>query len=87
MGKIKSPLVSVYCLTYNHKDYIAKAIDSFLMQKTNFDFEIEAVLSKIATYGKLSYYFSRIIQKILIRLHLDFKSRVHRNSKKRTFSR
>ena len=34
------PLVSICCQTYNHKDYIAQAIDSFLMQKTTFAFEI-----------------------------------------------
>lgn len=34
------PLVSICCQTYNHKDYIAQAIESFLMQKTNFHFEI-----------------------------------------------
>lgn len=33
-------LVSVHCLTYNHEKYIAEAIESFLMQKTNFKFEI-----------------------------------------------
>lgn len=32
--------VSICCLVYNHKDYIRKALDSFLMQKTNFKFEI-----------------------------------------------
>lgn len=32
--------VSVICITYNQVDYIRDAIDSFLMQKTNFDFEI-----------------------------------------------
>ena len=33
-------LVSIHCLTYNHEKYIAEAIDSFLMQKTTFKFEI-----------------------------------------------
>ncbi|WP_240035159.1 glycosyltransferase family 2 protein [Neobacillus notoginsengisoli] len=37
---MKNMLVSINCITYNHKDYIADAIESFLMQKTNFDFEI-----------------------------------------------
>jgi glycosyltransferase involved in cell wall biosynthesis len=32
--------VSVLMITYNHEEFIAKAIDSVLMQRTNFDFEI-----------------------------------------------
>lgn len=34
------PLVSIICTTYNQEQYIAQAIDGFLMQKTNFPFEI-----------------------------------------------
>jgi glycosyltransferase involved in cell wall biosynthesis len=33
-------MVSVCCITYNHEQYIAGALDSFLMQQTNFEFEI-----------------------------------------------
>ena len=33
-------LVSINCTTYNHEMYIADAIESFLMQQTNFDYEI-----------------------------------------------
>lgn len=33
-------LVSINCITYNHEKYIAQTIESFLMQETNFDFEI-----------------------------------------------
>ncbi len=33
-------MVSVHCLAYNHEKYIRKAIDGFLMQKTNFKFEV-----------------------------------------------
>jgi len=33
-------LVSVVCITYNHENYITKAIESFLSQKTSFKFEI-----------------------------------------------
>lgn len=36
----KDIMVSICCLTYNHKSYISKAIESFLSQKTNFKFEI-----------------------------------------------
>lgn len=35
-----TPLVSICCVTYNHEKYIADAIESFLMQKTDFPFEI-----------------------------------------------
>lgn len=35
-----NPLVSVCCITYNHEPCISQAIESFLMQKTNFPFEI-----------------------------------------------
>jgi len=34
------PLVSISCITYNHENYIRDTIEGFLMQKTNFSFEI-----------------------------------------------
>lgn len=37
---MQEPLVSICCITYNHEDYIRDAIESFLMQKTEFSFEI-----------------------------------------------
>ena len=37
---MNKPIVSICCQTYNHKNYIKQAIDSFLMQKTNFSIEI-----------------------------------------------
>ena len=33
-------LVSICCITYNHEKFIRQALDGFLMQKTNFKFEI-----------------------------------------------
>ncbi|MFC6039446.1 glycosyltransferase [Paenisporosarcina macmurdoensis] len=33
-------MVSINCITYNHKDYIMDALDSFLMQITDFNYEI-----------------------------------------------
>ena len=32
--------VSIVCITYNHEKYIENALNSFLSQKTNFDYEI-----------------------------------------------
>lgn len=37
---IAKPLCSVICYSYNHKDFIEQALDSFLEQETNFPFEI-----------------------------------------------
>lgn len=34
------PLVSIWCLAYNHARFIAQTLDGFLMQQTNFPFEI-----------------------------------------------
>ena len=39
-GDRNKPVVSICCVTYNHENYIAEAIDSFLMQETNFPFEV-----------------------------------------------
>lgn len=36
----KDILVSIECMAYNHEKYISKALESFIMQKTNFNFEI-----------------------------------------------
>lgn len=34
------PKVSIVCITYNHEKYIKQALQSFVTQKTNFDFEV-----------------------------------------------
>lgn len=36
----KIPLVSISCITYNHKEFIQDALNGFIMQETNFPFEV-----------------------------------------------
>lgn len=38
--KSKEVLVSISCITYNHVQYIRQCLDGFLMQQTNFAFEV-----------------------------------------------
>ena len=33
-------IVSVYCLAYNHENYITQTLEGFINQKTNFKFEV-----------------------------------------------
>lgn len=40
MTTTNDPLVTICCITYNHENYIRDAIEGFLMQKTDFPFEI-----------------------------------------------
>jgi glycosyltransferase involved in cell wall biosynthesis len=40
IGDTNKPVVSICCTTYNHKNYIEDAMKSFLMQETDFPFEI-----------------------------------------------
>lgn len=35
-----NPLLSICCTTFNHAQFIRQCLDGFLMQKTNFDFEV-----------------------------------------------
>jgi pyruvyltransferase len=39
-GEIDKPVVSISCNTYNHEFYIEDALQGFLIQETNFPFEI-----------------------------------------------
>ena len=36
---MEKPKLTIHCITYNHEKYIAQALESFVMQKTNFHFE------------------------------------------------
>jgi glycosyltransferase involved in cell wall biosynthesis len=36
----ETPMVSISCLAFNHEKFIRKALDGFIMQQTNFSFEV-----------------------------------------------
>ena len=36
----QTPIVSICCVTYNHEKYIRQCLEGFVMQKTDFPFEI-----------------------------------------------
>ena len=64
------PLVSICCITYNHEKFISEALDSFLIQETDFPFEI--IIRDDASIDKTKiiiekYYkrFPKIIKPIL----------------------
>jgi glycosyltransferase involved in cell wall biosynthesis len=40
INQIVNPKVSICCLAFNHEQFIRKALDGFIMQETNFDFEV-----------------------------------------------
>ena len=67
-----NPLVSVVCTTYNHEAYIRQCLDGFIMQKTDFPFEIivhddastDSTVSIIKEYeDKYPNLFNNIVQK------------------------
>jgi glycosyltransferase involved in cell wall biosynthesis len=37
---MKNPKVTVFCITYNQKKYIRQCLDSILLQKTDFEYEV-----------------------------------------------
>lgn len=64
-------MVAVYMITYNHEKFIAKAIDSVLMQKTNFRFKlfIGEDFSTDNTRGICIAYAEKYPDKISLRLN------------------
>ncbi len=62
-------VLQIICVTYNQREYIAEALDSFLMQKTNFSFEVlvgddcstDGTSNIVAAYSKK---YPRIIKHI-----------------------
>ena len=37
---MEKPLVSIICLTYNQEKYVRDCLDGFVMQQTNFSYEV-----------------------------------------------
>jgi len=69
---MSEPLVTIYCLAYNHEKYIRDMLDGLLMQETDFPYEIivhddastDGTASIIREYEKkYPYFFKPIYQK------------------------
>lgn len=56
-GKPTEPLVSICCTTYNHREFLPYAIESFLNQVTMFPFEI-LIHDDASTDGTTDYVYS-----------------------------
>ena len=41
--KDNNPLVSIFCLTFNHRKFIGEALEGFVIQKTKSVVEYESV--------------------------------------------
>lgn len=67
----KKPIVTVRVITYNHVGFIAQCLDSILMQKTSFDFEILIAEddSNDGTRGVCKQYAERYPDKIRLLLN------------------
>ncbi len=65
------PLLTVFCITYNHQNYIKQTLDSFLQQKTLFPFQIYISddASSDGTPAILKQYAQRFPEQIKIFLH------------------
>lgn len=68
---MSNPLVSICCITYNHVRFIDQAIQSFLYQKTDFEFEIiiNDDCSSDGTTEKLLEYQRKFPERIRLVLH------------------
>jgi glycosyltransferase involved in cell wall biosynthesis len=65
------PLVTIICTSYNHENYIKECLDGFIMQQTNFSFEIivhddvstDATIQIVKEYeSKYPHLFNNIYQ-------------------------
>jgi glycosyltransferase involved in cell wall biosynthesis len=81
----KTPRMSVLLVTYNHAKFIKQALDSILMQQTEFEFEIVAVddCSTDNTLGILRRYEERHpqLRVMAAETHLGISANYHRGFK------
>ena len=71
-GDKNTPLVSICTITYNHEKYIAEALDSFLMQKT--DFPIEIVIDDDCSTDDTAKVINKYIKKYPNIIRANFRS-------------
>ncbi|WP_436917400.1 glycosyltransferase [Acinetobacter schindleri] len=69
-GELMQPIVSICCITFNHENFIEKALKGFLIQETDFPFEIlihddASTDSTVEIIQKYKALYPRIIRTIL----------------------
>ena len=70
---MNDPVLSVLLITYNHEKYISEALDSVLMQKTDFDYEI--VIGEDCSADRTRQILDEYKKKYPDRIRLLYRSR------------
>jgi glycosyltransferase involved in cell wall biosynthesis len=73
------PLVTVFCPTYNHKKYIRQCLESFVMQKTNF--QIEIIVQDDASTDGTSEIVMEFAQKYSFVIPVIYKENIYSQGK------
>ena len=68
-------MVSICCTAYNHEKYIREALDSFLMQKTNFEYEV--IINDDCSTDNTASIIREYQENILILLNQYFNKKIN----------
>ncbi len=81
----RRPKVSVMLITYNHEQYIAQALESVLMQKTEYDYEINVI--EDCSTDKTQEVIMRYVEKYphIVKPYFNAKNIGYKVTQKNTF--